>query len=320
MSIEFHSDEERAVVEAEQIRVYFSETNAQNLAGALVMSLLVYAVHDGLPIWTWLPALPGLYAVTLVRAWLIRQYHRTPACRGVADWGRTQTITGGMSGVCWGFANTAMLAHLPTELQLLVLTVITVVASSSASEGFAYVWPSRAYILASIGPPALWLLTVGDRLHTILGLMLLVFIPMTIWQTLKRNRGFIEAQQLRIRNEMLARELTVQRDAAEQAYLAKARFLAAASHDLRQPMQALSIFHELLQNEMQSFDRGAQILANAKKAAEGIKPCSMPCSTFPGSTPMSSPRIAARFRCKACCSRWRTNSCRSPGSCESGCA
>ena len=271
MSIAFHSAEERAVVKAEQIRAFFSETNDQNLAGALVLSLLVYVVHDGIPAWTWQPALLALYAVTAVRAWLIRQYHRAPASRSSLEWGRSQAISGGLSGVCWGFANTAMLAHLPTELQLLILTVITVAASSNASEGFSYVPPSRAYILASIGPPAIWLLTVGDRLHTILGVMLLVFLPMTIWQARKRNRVFIEAQQLRFRNERLARELTVQRDAAEQAYLAKARFLAAASHDLRQPMQALSIFHELLGQEIQGADPAGKILANAQKAAEGMK-------------------------------------------------
>lgn len=271
MSIAFQSAEERAVVKAEQIRAFFSETNDQNLAGALVLSLLVYVVHDGIPAWTWQPALLALYLVTLVRAWLIWQYHRAPASRSSLEWGRSQAISGGLSGVCWGFANTAMLAHLPTELQLLILTVITVAASSNASEGFSYVPPSRAYILASIGPPALWLLTVGDRLHTILGVMLLVFVPMTIWQARKRNRVFIEAQQLRFRNERLARELTVQRDAAEQAYLTKARFLAAASHDLRQPMQALSIFHELLGEEIQGDDRGSKILANAQKAAEGMK-------------------------------------------------
>lgn len=271
MSIEFHSEEERAVVKAEQIKAFFSETNDQNLAGALVLSLLIYVVHDGIPAWTWQPALFALYVVTLVRAWLVWQYHRAPASRSSLEWGRSQAITGGMSGVCWGAANTAMLAHLPTELQLVILTVITVAASSNASEGFSYVPPSRAYILASIGPPALWLLTVGERLQTILGLMLLVFVPMTIWQARKRNRMFIEAQQLRFRNEILARELTVQRDAAEQAYLTKARFLAAASHDLRQPMQALSIFHELLGQEIRNDERGSRILANAQKAAEGMR-------------------------------------------------
>jgi CheY-like chemotaxis protein len=99
--------------------------------------------------------------------------------------------------------------------------------------------------------------------------MLLVFLPMTIWQAQKRNKVFIEAQQLRFRNEALAAELTMQRDAAEQANLSKTRFLAAASHDLRQPMQALSIFHELLAQEPQTLP-GRDLLANARQSAEAM--------------------------------------------------
>jgi signal transduction histidine kinase/CheY-like chemotaxis protein len=269
MPIEFLSAEEASVVKAEQIRAFFRETNDQNFAGALVLSLLVYVVSDKIPGWTWQPALFALYAVTLVRAWLVWQYHRTPARYSTAEWARSQDISGGLSGVCWGVANTAMLAHLPVESQLVILTVISVVAASSASEGFSYAPPSRAFILAAVGPPTLWLLTVGDRIHTILGLMLLVFLPMTIWQAQKRNKVFIEAQQLRFRNEALAAELTMQRDAAEQANLSKTRFLAAASHDLRQPMQALSIFHELLAQEPQTLP-GRDLLANARQSAEAM--------------------------------------------------
>jgi signal transduction histidine kinase/ActR/RegA family two-component response regulator len=269
MSSGFHSADERHAVEAEQIKAFFSETNDQNLAGALVLSLLVYIVHDGIPAWTWQPALVALYAVTVYRAWQVRRYHAAPDSRRSAQWGRSQTVAGGLVGICWGFANTAMLAHLPTESQLVILTVITVSASVNASEGFAFVPPSRAYILAAISPPTIWLLTVGDRLHTILGVMLLIFLPITLGQARKRNRVFIEAQQLRFRNEALARELTTQRDVAEQAYRAKARFLAAASHDLRQPMQALAIFHDLLQQQPQSA-RGAELLANARQSSDAM--------------------------------------------------
>ena len=41
-------------------------------------------------------------------------------------------------------------------------------------------------------------------------------------------------------------ELIAARQAAENANLAKTRFLAAASHDLRQPLQAINLFHETL--------------------------------------------------------------------------
>lgn len=269
MPRKFISDEERTVVEAERVRAFFNEANDQNVAGALVLSLIVYVVHEGIPPWTWQPALAALYVVTLARAWLIRRYRRAPASRSTRTWGRGQTIGGTVAGVCWGAANTAMLAHVSTESQLFILTVMTVSAAASASEGFSFPAPSRGFILASLSPAIVWLLTVGDRLHYVLAAMLAVFLPMTLWQGLKRNRVFIEAQQLRFRNEALANELTRQRDAAEQAYLAKASFLAAASHDLRQPMQAMSIFHELLGNEAQTV-RGGEHLANARQAADAM--------------------------------------------------
>jgi signal transduction histidine kinase/ActR/RegA family two-component response regulator len=266
---EFISDEERTVVEAEQIRTYFGEANDQNLAGALVLSLIAFVVHEEVPPWTWQPALAVLYAVTLSRAWLIWRYRCAPASCSTGTWGRGQTLGGTAAGICWGAANTGMLAYVSTELQLFILAVITVAAATSAAESFSYTPPSRGFVLASLTPAILWLLTVGDRLHYVLAAMLVIFVPMTLWQGQKRNRVFIEAQQLRFRNEALASELTLQRDAAERAYRAKGQFLAAASHDLRQPMQALAIYHELLRSEAQT-PRGRDFLANARAAADSM--------------------------------------------------
>jgi signal transduction histidine kinase/CheY-like chemotaxis protein len=48
--------------------------------------------------------------------------------------------------------------------------------------------------------------------------------------------------RLRLDMQQLAGELLVQKERAEQANLAKSNFLAAASHDLRQPIHALGLF------------------------------------------------------------------------------
>ena len=52
---------------------------------------------------------------------------------------------------------------------------------------------------------------------------------------------------LRFENSGLIEELRRRKEAAEQANIAKSRFLAAASHDLRQPLHALGLFVQALE-------------------------------------------------------------------------
>ncbi len=270
MSLQSVTDDEQASIEAEQAKAFFKEGNDLNFAGAVVLSLITYAVADLVPAWTWPPALLGLYAVTAARAFNIWQYKRRPDSKSPAQWIRDQTIFGGLAGACWGFANTAMMAHLPLEYQLFILTVAAVSAASrSSSEGFAHHHPSNAYVLASLVPATVWLLTVGDRVHSILAVMLAIFIPVTLSLGKKRNQAFLEAQRMRFRNEALAKELLRQRDVAEHAQVAKTRFLAAASHDLRQPMQAMSIFLELLRQQNHG-GRTGELLTLTQQASDAM--------------------------------------------------
>lgn len=57
---------------------------------------------------------------------------------------------------------------------------------------------------------------------------------------------------------------------AEQAHNAKAHFLAAASHDLRQPIQALRLFLEVLDGRMDDAEN-LRILGHASKALKGAE-------------------------------------------------
>jgi signal transduction histidine kinase len=60
------------------------------------------------------------------------------------------------------------------------------------------------------------------------------------------HRGFVRAIELGFENMRLVGELTVKTQALEQANMAKTRFLASASHDLRQPLHAMSLLIGLL--------------------------------------------------------------------------
>jgi CheY-like chemotaxis protein/nitrogen-specific signal transduction histidine kinase len=70
---------------------------------------------------------------------------------------------------------------------------------------------------------------------------LLVFIPAMAGLALIANRSFKQMVRLRIQTEQMAADLQGQKDIAERANLAKSTFLAAASHDLRQPVHALGL-------------------------------------------------------------------------------
>lgn len=59
------------------------------------------------------------------------------------------------------------------------------------------------------------------------------------------------------------------RKLAEQATVAKSRFLAAASHDLRQPLQTLILLHDLL-SKMPSAERSAQLLVRLNDTLDAM--------------------------------------------------
>ena len=63
-----------------------------------------------------------------------------------------------------------------------------------------------------------------------------------------------DARELQIQIEDATRALVAQKDTAEQATKAKSRFIAAASHDLRQPLHAIDLFTSTLQRRAVATD------------------------------------------------------------------
>jgi signal transduction histidine kinase len=82
------------------------------------------------------------------------------------------------------------------------------------------------------------------------------------------ERLALHEQELQDRIESATAELARQKEAAEQAYAAKSKFLAAASHDLRQPLHALGLFvASLKQRRVAPEDAGLMEKIEASVAA-----------------------------------------------------
>ncbi len=93
----------------------------------------------------------------------------------------------------------------------------------------------------------------GDAFHGLLGAALLLLLAVNLifsrftWATLNRSISLAyENQALVEQLKRQAEQLSQTTRAALDANTAKTKFLAAASHDLRQPVQALNLFVEVL--------------------------------------------------------------------------
>lgn len=100
--------------------------------------------------------------------------------------------------------------------------------------------------------------------------MLVLFVAITgsfAWNFAAR---FNEGVEIRFANEQLVETLEIARAAAEESSAAKSRFLAVASHDLRQPLHAVSLLNGLLARP-QSADKIAEISNQMGKALSALE-------------------------------------------------
>lgn len=111
---------------------------------------------------------------------------------------------------------------------------------------------------------------------SILAGSIIVLLLSGAWLVRRQVRSLREAQahlkarrsELQAAVEKATTELATEKEAAELASTAKTRFLAAASHDLRQPLHALSLFSADLQRQLRTgsahdLDRLADQIANS---------------------------------------------------------
>lgn len=184
-----------------------------------------------------------LVALTLWRLWSARRFWRDTQ-RGAPpeDWSGVFVIASGLAGLCWG--SLAWLFFTPDNpLNLAVIAIVITAILSSATQSLGPYFPAHmAFAIPCALPFAVRCLWSGNATLMTLGALAGVFLIMAELFSLRIARAIEEALRLRFENESLVAQLMVEKERAESADLAKTRFLATASHDLRQPIHAMSLF------------------------------------------------------------------------------
>lgn len=158
-----------------------------------------------------------------------------------------------VSGLVWGALiwitfDTASLAG-----RILAIAVVAGMAGGAVSTQSAVLPVFIAFVFPAVSIVALKLWLMGDPAYHALGLVCLLYLVSLFDQTRSSARAARTTIELRFENtglmEKLRQETLVAEDArrqAEQGNVAKSKFLAAASHDLRQPIHAQGLFLDVL--------------------------------------------------------------------------
>ena len=236
--VQFHES-----LEAEQARYIHRSVPTASLGGLIVVALVVIVFRPVVPdhlLYAWFGA---FVVLTLVRApgWF--------RFRGVTfgpdtsrRWLRQATIASFASGALWGVG--ALFLFPDGEVIYQIVFAVALIFMTVAAM-FSYA-PHYATFLAFIAPSAVpcivGLALKGGTIQVAFAIGVCNLSLVVLWSRRSFNRMFVESMRLRFENVDLVTQLTQQKETAEAANVAKSRFLAAASHDLRQPIHALNLY------------------------------------------------------------------------------
>ncbi|MCC7100943.1 MAG: hybrid sensor histidine kinase/response regulator [Rubrivivax sp.] len=223
---------------------YSAALRWQMLATAAVIGGLCWAGGSA-PLWVvlWLAATVAAREVRAAALLRLRDATRTPvAVRLRATTGWTLLLGAAFGAV--GF----FMRRLDTAYDAILTMILLSLSAGAVSTTFTVVPAFVAFAGAISLPVVLMWLANGDWLDLGIGLLVLLFMGVQVRYARQNMRMFEESYRMRLDNLDLLRQLSNERtrlaqarDLAVRTDLSKSRFLAAASHDLRQPLQSLSL-------------------------------------------------------------------------------
>ncbi len=238
-----------ALLRAEQIRAQYDNLPGAFIGSALIASVVAEILHDRRPtvvVLVWL-AVAYLHSCLRWVLWLAFRRAR-PVVADCPRWGIWLVAGAAVSGLIWGAGGIVLYSPDSLSYELFVLLVTTGLVFTSTYISAPYMptfvaFAGPTFVLSSVP-----FLMAGGALHLGIGAaVLLIFLPLVTRYAAVQCRSFVQSLDVRLRNAELVAELRAQKLAAEEANVAKSRFLAVASHDLRQPLHALGLFVEALQ-------------------------------------------------------------------------
>lgn len=238
----FHQHELAADIDSARFHQFMKDALPHLIGGLITSSLVLYIYFDYASItgrWIWASCML-LMAVSVIINYGI--YYTNSDRLTLKQWRIMILGVSGIWGLCWAVASSVFLGSAP---DLYVAIMLLIICSMATAPAPALVHYPIGYLLF-ITPPL-----IGIFIHVLsmqqVGSDLIRYLPPFLWFMLlgygwNLHITMINAIKLRLENRQAWQK-------AEQANIAKSKFLASASHDIRQPLQATNFFLAALKNQ-----------------------------------------------------------------------
>lgn len=201
---------------------------------------------------TLLPWIGLMFLVLLFRVGTYVYYQKSFNKQTVELFARLFVIGSGLTGVLWGFCGLLMMPDDNLATRFAIIAILIGMGAGAVTTHHVYKPAFTVFFLPALLPVTFKLMSQPELLFKMLGVMVLVYISFMYYYASILNRSHKELLRLRFENVDLVDQLKEQKEDAEKANIAKSRFLAAASHDLRQPLHSLTLFTSVLNDSPQS--------------------------------------------------------------------
>jgi signal transduction histidine kinase/CheY-like chemotaxis protein len=233
-------------IRVEQVKMLYESMLSLLLINLAVSSALVYAFWNVVSQSLLILWLALMLAVIGVRAVIYYGYKNNYEKKDTQHYIRFLVLGSLSAGILWGAAGIIMFPPQQVEYQLFILLSLLAMVGGSTFSLSIYLPAYFAFAPLALLPITINLFFIGDSIHITLGAVTLVYLAAMTFFNIKINKNFKESLLLRFENVDLIKELEIQKNEADNANLAKSKFLAAASHDLRQPLYSLGLFTAVL--------------------------------------------------------------------------
>ena len=174
-----------------------------------------------------------------------------------------------LGGVHWGMIPLFFLSDEVTVYTIFSSFIFTGYSASAISTNTAYPPAFMAFSFPASMFFAGRFIYQGDEFNLAIGFMIVFFFVVSCMLSLKAQQIFREGREFNFKNMALMGELTVQKEAAEAATLSKDQFLAAASHDLRQPLHSAGLLLSALDQYVEGSE-GKELLSDLRQSNQAL--------------------------------------------------